>query len=896
MKERSHQVIENTQGASEDSGGKWPSAGPETVSLKPGTKGGGALLPILLLVFGALAMFWRPLFTSEMLFYRDVSKYTYPVATFIHDSVRRGWLPYWNPYLSFGEPLLSNPNFLFFYPYTLFIILLPVKFAYTLHYPLHFAVAGAGTYLLARRWRQSRTAAFLAAAFFMLSGPILSLGNFYNQAACTAWLPWALLATDHAIRSCSWRPWILLSVVLGLQLLAGEPFTLLASYGLCLGYAFFERGSRQQVWCAANRRVAARFIMAGVAMVALCAIQFFPSLALLHNARRGTAGLSFQQTSYWSLNPLALLDVVIPGFFGDPLGGATPWTEVLGGANQAYFVSVSVGFIPLFFALAGWIMGEDRRRHFAAIAALLLLFVAFGRFTPVFAETYLLVPLLQLVRFPVKMFAPALLPVCLLSGFGIDALGRACWREESSRTLRSLLSGTLGAVLLAWLAALIAPEPLTRLGSWLMHWSDAIASQSAAEWLPAEDLRAGGKYWVTMLRLLLPGLAGFLLGSLLWLVTLARGKDQARRLVVPVALLGVAQLAWQNYAANPVVPPGFYSYRPPALDQPRDPRQPYRFAFLYEHEPRKGQDDPQRFINFDSIPEAAHLSPAAQAAFLGHLELERGTMLSGVEVAQNADLEGSLPSILYDFWIFARAIKDQPGRFDCLLGRANVKYIARKHAFPSPATRLAARIFNGSPRPGYLYEDLCFTPRAFAAGEAVYAPGADDTLALLSSPDFNPLRQVILESPPPLSRAEVAAPMSPGPSPAVSKASTVSARPEPNEGTPGLESSAATGAAGSVEIVERNPAEVVLNASLARPGYVVLLDQFDPNWHATVDGRETPVLRANHLFRAVCVEAGRHVVRFYYRQKGLASGIIVSLVALGVFGSIYNLDPRCSAI
>src|ERR1700682_1340782 len=79
-----------------------------------------------ILILCMIAMFWKVLFTPAMLFFRDVYSYTYPHARFIQEACRRGALPYWNPYLNFGEPLLANPNFLLFYPYTLFIIVLPI--------------------------------------------------------------------------------------------------------------------------------------------------------------------------------------------------------------------------------------------------------------------------------------------------------------------------------------------------------------------------------------------------------------------------------------------------------------------------------------------------------------------------------------------------------------------------------------------------------------------------------------------------------------------------------------------------------------------------------------------------------------------------------------------------
>src|SRR5208337_5506615 len=103
-----------------------------------------------ILALGLLALFWKVLFTPSMLFFRDVSNYTYPCARFIQQMCRHGELPYWNPYLNYGQPLLENPNLLFFYPYTLIIILFPIVFAYPLFYVVHFALAGIGTFLLAR--------------------------------------------------------------------------------------------------------------------------------------------------------------------------------------------------------------------------------------------------------------------------------------------------------------------------------------------------------------------------------------------------------------------------------------------------------------------------------------------------------------------------------------------------------------------------------------------------------------------------------------------------------------------------------------------------------------------------------------------------------------------------
>ena len=100
-----------------------------------------------------------------------------------------------------------------------------------------------------------------------------------------------------------------------------------------------------------------------------------------------------------------------------------------------------------------------------------------------------------------------------------------------------------------------------------------------------------------------------------------------------------------------------------------------------------------------------------------------------------------------------------------------------------------------------------------------------------------------------------------------------------------------SGSAGQVEIAERQPNKVTLEADLPRPGYVVLLDRYDPNWHATIDGREAPVLRANQLFRAVYAEPGKHVVVFHYRQRGLLAGMVITGITIVVLLWLYVRNP-----
>ncbi|WP_246215615.1 YfhO family protein [Microvirga makkahensis] len=75
--------------------------------------------------------------------------------------------------------------------------------------------------------------------------------------------------------------------------------------------------------------------------------------------------------------------------------------------------------------------------------------------------------------------------------------------------------------------------------------------------------------------------------------------------------------------------------------------------------------------------------------------------------------------------------------------------------------------------------------------------------------------------------------------------------------------------AGKVRIVSYRRNSVTLEVESAEQGVLVLHDIYYPGWEARVDGVRRPVLRANLLFRAVEVPAGKHRVEFEFRPLSL---------------------------
>ncbi len=69
---------------------------------------------------------------------------------------------------------------------------------------------------------------------------------------------------------------------------------------------------------------------------------------------------------------------------------------------------------------------------------------------------------------------------------------------------------------------------------------------------------------------------------------------------------------------------------------------------------------------------------------------------------------------------------------------------------------------------------------------------------------------------------------------------------------------------GGVRLLHYGSAEVVVAVEAPSAAILLLNDVWHPWWRASVDGRQTEILKANAIFRAVVVPSGAHVVRFSF--------------------------------
>ncbi len=131
--------------------------------------------------------------------------------------------------------------------------------------------------------------------------------------------------------------------------------------------------------------------------------------------------------------------------------------------------------------------------------------------------------------------------------------------------------------------------------------------------------------------------------------------------------------------------------------------------------------------------------------------------------------------------------------------------------------------------------------RCIVSSACAFVPDGRSLLNRLASPGYDPRREILLEDPPP---AWFAA----GPVPA-----------------------------GKVLGVEETPNRLRVRVEMSGNGILLVNDSWARGWSARVDGRETPVYRANYLMRAVFLPPGAHDVYFSYRPASFALGAALTV-------------------
>ena len=775
---------------------------------------------LALLGLSVLVVFFlrEALFGGRVFYERDLHLQWYgQVESFVRCVTRGSW-PLWDPYVSFGQPLLANANNQIFYPPTwLHLVMRPWTY-YTLFLASHLVFSGWGVLRLGDRFRLSRAGSFLAAGLWIASGPFLSLGNAWNHLAAAAWIPWVLLAADTALASGGTRRVLVWGVAWAFQIVAGSPDVVVMTAVLVA--ACGARLWDWQRWVGpANRRAASTGLAAGAVALALSAGQWLPSLELA--ARSDRWNLAIPERTYWSIHPVGLLQTIVPVFWYEiPLNAH--WRAALFEAREPFLFSVYLGIPMLALAALALARPRDPIRWILLGVAVAATLVALGRHAPFYALAVRTLPPLKVLRFPAKGLILVAFCVSMLAGAGLDV-----WREPGGRRRWSLVGGLLGV------AGLVAA-----LLTWLVRYD-------AETWGPLflTAPPSGGSYagMLGVLALKLAWMTGLVLFVLGLLMVRSAGGKVASISAALVGLLALSDLAWEHRRLNRTAPKDLFTLRPEAVSA-IDQRDLGRL-YVYDYTMSDGRS--QRYLKRETpylVPGFRRDTPFEWAgAFALRMyvvpPIGASWHLYGSYERDGLGLQPTPLAELNAVLVYADGTPLQSR----LLRLGAVTQVMALHGEGFEDLE-AVRTFPGAfLEPIRMFRVPNTLPRTYVVGNVRTADGSA-ALDTLIHPSFDPSREILLPSG------------------------------APRHATPAFR--------GSSRIMDMRPDRVRLESQASDAGYVVLVDAYDPGWRARVDGHEAPVLRANVAFRAVPVPAGRHEIELVYRPLSALVGAGISAAAL----------------
>jgi len=772
-------------------------------------------LGYLLLV---VALFRELVFEGRVLFERDIHLFWYTqVESFVRIVTTPAW-PLWDPYTSFGQPLLADPQAAIFYPPTWLNLLMRPWVYCTLFVLCHLVFSGVGAFRLTRRLGIGNLGAFTAGALWITSGPLLSLVNNLPHFAGATWLPWVLLATQWAADRASWATAATWGAVLAGQILAGSAD--MCVLGLLGSAILLARNAYPRFMREICRRIGAALVAVCVA-AGLTAALLLPLLDIVSRSAR--RALPEAMRTGWSLHPARLLELALP----------IPWqylavnpglaTQVFEGRDP-FLHSVYLGLPTLALLLSATTTRQRGLLRMLVTVAAVGLLLALGRYLPLYGWLTIALPPLKVLRYPQKALALMSLGVAMIAGLGVEA----CQTRDAGGW--------------RWIRRVALPLTLFALAVWAAFWAltaraGAVGPVLSGLPLTSDDSRNA---MAAIAHRLLPAC---LLLSVAVAVTLVRAcwRRFAVAAAALLACLAVSEVYRAHRDLNPTTTPNLFHYRPPVLAA-----LPHQDSSrIYVHDYLRGSGDAQRYLGRAQPYEPAR-APRGWSLLESTTLAMRDALVPplagawGYESSYDADFKGLYFAALADLTIALPSVAGTPAHLR-LLQVGAVRHVIALHSRGYESLLLVASL-NGFPRESIrVYEVPQAVPRVYAVDGVTIANGTDAIPALID-PRFDRFREIVL--------------------------------PEGEPVAPDARFS------GVCQITELRPDRVRVEAVLSQPGYVVLVDTFDPGWKATVDGRATPVLRANVAFRAVPVAAGRHEVMLLYRPASVFWGLGISLATL----------------
>lgn len=826
----------------------------------------------------------------------------YAWKRFAVNSIRQGEVPLWNPALFAGVPFLATGQHAMLYPFSwIFFFLAPAK-AYGWYTVLQLWLAAVAMYVFGRILGMKRGSAALSGLIYQGSGFLLvSAAVFPMIIGAAVWLPLLLASIEKVVVSASKRTgmtmlWMGLgAAALGLQILAGHIeityYTLLimALFALWRLAAIAAAAYRQRPNAAEehrDRRIAwiwtvlrpSIWLLALVALgLMLGGLQLIPFYEVGQaNFREGSA--SFAEVRSWAFPARRILTIALPNFFGSPAHHS--YVDVFSGETIPFELNsygelnpqgayssnwgiknyveggIYLGILPLMLALLGiissWRSGKrsGRRMHGLFFTLLALFSLAFIFGTPLYGILYYGLPFINQLHTPFRWVWPLSLAVAVLAGFGTDGilLRGQQWREEPAEERQSSARALPLLIAAALLSGAAVLAILIISGLFFNQLESQINRLFHALALAPSAFSDAGAFFSYEFWQLLP-LGLVLLASGSLLWLGLRGRRRAFLLLAGLLIIG--DVFWANRGFSAAEDPALLAYKPALVTWLEAQPGHWRLTSFTPHGDKPFNANSGWLYDLQDVRGYDSIIPKQFTEYMAAIEPQTELPFNRVKPI------GSWEAL------------NSP-----LLDVLSVRYIISSEAFELPKLE---RVWEGEDL--FVYENLAAAPRAYTLPLTATAVVED---ALAGMADRDPRQFVVIEE------DDLAA-----------NGGIILAEPQGSALSPAA-------------ITEYRNIQVMVDAEVGEPSWLVLNDSHFPGWKAYVrplggsenQEVERPIVRVNGNFRGVQLEPGAWTVRFRYSPAsfqlgGLASamGVIILMFATAVWlwGRIYRPQASLTA-
>lgn len=86
-----------------------------------------------------------------------------------------------------------------------------------------------------------------------------------------------------------------------------------------------------------------------------------------------------------------------------------------------------------------------------------------------------------------------------------------------------------------------------------------------------------------------------------------------------------------------------------------------------------------------------------------------------------------------------------------------------------------------------------------------------------------------------------------------------------------------------IELIDYKPNKLVYEAEVSNSEFAVFSEVFYPKgWKATIDGKESEIIRVNYILRGLIIPSGKHEIVFSFEPPGYATANVISLVSSSI--------------